>query len=183
MPAPQAYAVSSHATQRAVIGMTIGTIRANLERRAEDWKDALDEYDAQFIIPFAGDCASKLVWADVALSFSVGFVDEPNRHTPDRADGKYTPLFTYGVEHTAGEWTMVTCQVKKWGDPTGGAMVPRPAPGAQWLDQEVGLTAVTLRIGIFNPAIVKAVHTEGLIHANFQGYASPIYEEDGATDG
>ena len=165
MPAPKAFrpmGVSTHAEQRAVTGMTIGTIIAREARRKADWEDALDEYDQQFMIPYAGDVNNHLAWANVHLTFSLVFVWEASRDNVPLADAR--PLFTYGYEWKKGEHLAVHAQVSDW---------------------DVGdnqCTGCKLWVGMFNPAVGALVHSEGIVHLNFQGYASPVVDEDGLTE-
>jgi hypothetical protein len=159
---PQRMGVGLHAENRAVQGMTIGTIMAREHRRAVDWEDALDEYDQQFMIPFAGDVNNHLSWADVHLDFSLVFVYNADRDNVPNADAR--PVFTYGWEWKKGERLAVMAHVSNWDE------------------GDNGCYGCKLWVGMFNPAVGALVHSEGIVHVNFQGYASPVVDEEGLTE-
>src|SRR4051812_34769004 len=88
------YGVSTSSVQRAVGAITLGTVKAYDDRKIEDWKGGMDEYDQQFRIPFQALVNYKTRWVTTLLQFDVSFVEETSRDSPYT----FTPHFTWGWE-------------------------------------------------------------------------------------
>lgn len=148
--------VASGATQRAVMGMSIGAIKSWQDRRERVWKEALDEYDQQFQAGFVIETNNTGAWAELRINFNLAFV-----HDPTARDSDYdTPIFTYGFELTGGVPLFMSAWVKEW-----------------WKDQQSNVIGALLIVGGHNPASGKQVKCTGIIHLNFQGYGGPISDE------
>lgn len=160
MESPRGYGgggVGTSSVERAVEGMSIGPIAAHEARRTEDWKDSLDEYDAQFQCSISGKPTYKTRWATLDVEFGVAFVVDPNRDSPYS-----TPTFTFGVESR------------------GTAIVVVYVTG--WKGGSEGITGASLKVGMVNPGVKQPVQFSGKLHLNFQGYGAPSgddFDEEG----
>lgn len=148
--------VSVGQVQRAVRGLTFGTVKAADAAQTRQWTGAIDEYDQQFQVPFGGLIGKSPMWANLDVTFDVTFM-----YAPDERDSPYpNPLFTYGLEFLKGH-AFVTAAVVAWAG-----------------NGDLGVHGATLTIGAMMPAATKLHELYGLLHLNFEGYASPEPDPD-----
>lgn len=158
--------VTVGAVQRAVRGMTLGTVKSFQAARERQWTGAIDEYDQQFQVPFSGKVGKAPVWTTFDVSFAVTFM-----YAPDERESPYpNPLFTYGIEFIKGH-AFYTCGVLRWA--SNGAL---------------GVGGATIEVGALRPAARKPADLQAVLHLNFQGFGSPNQlpgeetDEDSETD-
>lgn len=171
-PAALMGGVSTHAIQRSLAAVSIGTIRAREERVAQDLIDANDEYDQQFQVPYTGTLIGRdPLRVTVQLTFAVRFIREPVEYR----DSPYEfPHFTYGDEQTGLDESVVFTH----------AVVRR------WIYDEDEVTGVEVMILLHNPfaadddpdaANKEELRFNGVMHLNFEGYAAafdPTEDDD-----
>lgn len=141
---------------RSIRAMTIGTLQARESKRREDWEDARDEYDQQFLVAVSARAHREPVWTPITVSFDVMFLDAPEQ----RKNFTPVPVFTYGMEYKSGTPAMVTVMVKEWHK-----------------SDLRGFSGATLIVGVAFPGAKKQLSFNGVVHLNFQGYGAPVFPE------
>lgn len=136
--------------QRAIRGLTLGTVKSYDAAKVRSWETAMDEFDQQFQLPVSGTIDARGVWVPIDVSFDVTMIS-----SPDRGNELSSPLFTYGVEFITGR-PFITVGVTRWS-----------ASG------EVGIGGASLEVGAFMPGARKLTTFAATVHLNFQGFGSP----------
>jgi len=167
--------IGTSAVQRAVAGITLGTVSAYDAKKTEDWKGALDEYDQQFRVNFKAVVDYQTRWVAAGVKFNVAFVTEPARESPYLA----TPTFTSG-------WQFTNTRDNNAGP---GGMESQPVlvticlTGYHSNEDKSALVGANVLIGMCNPGVRKKVLTAGAVHLNFQGYGAPMTDDLLSQDG
>lgn len=162
-------AIGTSAVQRAVAGITLGTVSAYDTKKIEDWKGGLDEYDQQYRVNFKAVVDYQVRWVAASVGFDVAFVNEPSRDSPYAA----SPTFTYGWEfsatrdNNAGPSGMESTPV----------MVTICLTGYRSNEDGTALIGASVLIGMCNPGVRKKVLAAGVAHLNFQGYGAPLTDD------
>lgn len=168
-------AIGTSAVQRAVAGITLGTVSAYDTKKVEDWKGGLDEYDQQYRVNFKAIVDYQTRWVTASVGFNVAFVAEPARESPYFA----TPTFTSGWEFSATRDNNA--------GPSG--LESRPVlvticlVGYRSNDDNTALIGASVMIGMCNPGVRKKVLAAGVAHLNFQGYGAPMTDDLLSEDG
>jgi hypothetical protein len=136
--------------EKALHGITLGTVTNLQKAQEESAKDGLIERDEQFQIAISGVAEEFLDWQEVELKFGNLFTDA----TGQRDSELERPHFTYGAEITVGSPVGIMACVTEWKT-----------------NERNEVLGCKLAIGV--AASDQSVKFKGYLHANFQGFGLP----------
>jgi hypothetical protein len=159
--------VPMHRLERSIRALSTRPVRDLERKHARAVEDGLAEYEQQFQIPIrgilpedfevpeAGEGATFLwSWVEQRIDFAAPFYD-----ASEQRDSAYVaPHFTYGAVIESGSPAMVAACVRQWRR-----------------NKQMAIVGATLAIG----ASITDGPFGGYLHATFQGYSQPDFEDLG----